>query len=107
MTTGLKTMASHGNSSETPVGATMRWSLPALAALGFGLALFTAGCQAPDNTATVAPAQTAAKAPDVQTVREGDVLKISFPGAPNLDTTQAVRRDGRISLGVVGEIKAA
>jgi polysaccharide export outer membrane protein len=41
------------------------------------------------------------------TLREGDTLKISFPGAPNLDTTQQIRRDGRISLFLAGEMTAA
>ena len=39
-------------------------------------------------------------------LREGDVLKISFPGSPNLDTTQQIRRDGKITLESVGEITA-
>jgi polysaccharide export outer membrane protein len=39
-------------------------------------------------------------------LREGDVLKISFPGSPNLDTTQQIRRDGKITLESVGEINA-
>jgi polysaccharide export outer membrane protein len=41
------------------------------------------------------------------TLREGDVLKISFPGSANLDTTQQIRRDGKISLPLVGEMQAA
>ena len=40
-------------------------------------------------------------------LREGDVLKISFPSAPTLNTTQQIRRDGQISLPLVGEEKAA
>src|SRR3984957_3406306 len=40
-------------------------------------------------------------------LREGDVLKISFPGSANLDTTQQIRRDGKISLPLVGEVIAA
>ena len=40
-------------------------------------------------------------------LREGDVVKISFPGAPSLDATQTIRRDGKITLDMVGEIKAA
>jgi len=40
-------------------------------------------------------------------LREGDVLKISFPGSPNLDTAQQIRRDGKITLESVGEITAA
>jgi polysaccharide biosynthesis/export protein len=39
-------------------------------------------------------------------LREGDVLKISFPSSPNLDTTQQIRRDGKISLSLVGEVDA-
>jgi polysaccharide export outer membrane protein len=39
-------------------------------------------------------------------LREGDSIKISFPGAPNLDTTQQVRRDGKITLSLGGEITA-
>lgn len=39
-------------------------------------------------------------------LREADVLKISFPGAPNLDTVQSIRRDGKITLPEVGEVVA-
>jgi polysaccharide biosynthesis/export protein len=38
---------------------------------------------------------------------EGDVLKIAFPGSPNLDNTQPIRRDGKISLQLAGEITAS
>ncbi len=41
------------------------------------------------------------------TLREGDVVKITFPGAPSLNTSQQVRRDGKITLDGVGEIMAA
>ena len=41
-------------------------------------------------------------------LREGDVLSISFPGSPNLNVTaQPIRRDGTISLQLVGEVAAA
>lgn len=39
-------------------------------------------------------------------LREGDIIKISFPGAPNLDTTQQIRRDGKITLSLGGEVLA-
>ena len=39
-------------------------------------------------------------------MREGDVLKITFPGSPNLDTTQPIRRDGKLNLPLIGEIDA-
>lgn len=40
-------------------------------------------------------------------LREGDVLKITFPGSPNLDTTQPIRRDGKLNLPLIGEVEAA
>ena len=51
--------------------------------------------------------EPATNAPEVITLREGDVLKISFPANPNLNTTQPIRRDGMISMPLVGELKAA
>ncbi len=45
--------------------------------------------------------------PEAIVLREGDVLKISFPGAPNLNSTPTIRRDGKITLQVVGEVNAA
>ena len=40
-------------------------------------------------------------------LREGDSLRISFPGAPSLNTMQQIRRDGNITLPLIGEFKAA
>jgi polysaccharide biosynthesis/export protein len=40
-------------------------------------------------------------------LREGDTVRISFPGAPSLDTVQTIRLDGKITLSMVGEMKAA
>lgn len=40
-------------------------------------------------------------------LREGDLLKITFLGAPNLNISPMIRPDGKISLYLVGEIKAA
>lgn len=44
---------------------------------------------------------------EVILLQEGDIVKISFPGSPSLDTTQQIRRDGKISLSLVGEVEAA
>jgi polysaccharide export outer membrane protein len=61
--------------------------------------------------APVAPVSPPPAAPsyrkptEVYTIRESDVLKISFPETPSLDTTQQVRRDGRITLTMAGEIE--
>lgn len=72
------------------------------------MALFT-GCQPPVHYPPpgYAGASLPAAQPEVLTIREGDVLKIGFPSAPNLDTTQQVRRDGKITLSIVGEVQAA
>jgi polysaccharide export outer membrane protein len=43
----------------------------------------------------------------VVTLREGDVLKITFPGSPSLNTVQTIRKDGIVSLPLVGEVQAA
>lgn len=40
-------------------------------------------------------------------LREGDVVKITFPTAPNLNILQPIRRDGKITLQMGGEITAA
>jgi len=66
------------------------------------LALALTGCQ------TVPPIAAADTVPylDVR-LREGDTVKISFPGAPTLDSTQQIRRDGKITLTLGGEVVAA
>jgi polysaccharide export outer membrane protein len=52
--------------------------------------------------------EPAAKTNESLTLREGDVVKVSFPGSPTLDTTQEIRRDGKINLPLgVGDVDAA
>jgi polysaccharide export outer membrane protein len=64
--------------------------------------LLVSGCQ---TAAPVAPTST--KSHDTAVLREGDSVKMAFPGAPNLDTTQQIRRDGKLTLSLGGEIVAA
>ena len=46
--------------------------------------------------------------PEVITLREGDTIRITFTGAPTLNTVQRIRQDGRITLPEnKGEFKAA
>jgi polysaccharide export outer membrane protein len=40
-------------------------------------------------------------------LREGDVVRVAFPGAPNLDSVRTIQRDGKISMPTVGEVPAA
>ncbi|MCX8091625.1 MAG: polysaccharide biosynthesis/export family protein [Verrucomicrobiae bacterium] len=75
-------------------------------ALGVAV-LALAGCQATHPGLQQAMQQAAAR-PEAVPLREGDVLRVSFPGSPNLDTQpQPIRRDGNISLPLIGEVKAA
>lgn len=68
------------------------------------LALMAAGCKT-SQFADLGAKSTGAS--ESMVLNEGDTLVISFPGAPNLNTSQKIRRDGRITLPVVGEFKAA
>ena len=79
-----------------------------LAGLMLGLMTLLAftGCQTPGPEFKGAGAPSANPSGAIA-LREGDVLKITFPGAPNLDTTQAIRADGKLVLPVVGEITVA
>lgn len=63
-----------------------------------------AGCQTEPGFPL--PAHQDTNAPEIITLREGDVLKISFPANPTLNTTQPIRRDGMISMPLIGEVKA-
>lgn len=70
--------------------------------------LLLAGCQTPtrpDYSAFTPGPVTPPSA--IMTLREGDMVKISFAAAPHLDTTQQIRRDGKIELPLVGEVTAA
>jgi|CZKI01.1.fsa_nt_gi polysaccharide export outer membrane protein len=72
----------------------------ALGALAFAAMAAVTGCEAPTAVQSGSDEQHAEL-----TLREGDVVKVSFPGAPNLDVApQPIRRDGKITLPIVGEI---
>jgi polysaccharide export outer membrane protein len=93
--------------------------------LGAAALALVAGCQTEDSVfQTAAPVakqsvkpltpEVAAAVASVPTnntasyvLREGDILKISFPGSPNLNCVQQIRTDGKITLPLVGEIQAA
>ena len=83
------------------VGSRSRTMLVAVAA---AILTAVAGCQTPQ---TNAPAETATEQSNAIILREGDTVKITFPGAPNLNDSQQIRRDGKIALSMVGEVVAA
>ena len=76
----------------------------------WGMALWlmslVAGCQTQAPKPGGVKEQTTAS-PEIIALREGDILKISFPGSSSLDTTQQIRRDGKITLPLVGEVQAS
>jgi polysaccharide biosynthesis/export protein len=86
----------------TPRAVWRTRQLPALALGGLALVL-AAGCA----SRSTPPPPSARIEPQTQTLRSGDVVRISFPGAPTLDTTQQIRHDGKLNLYLVGEVKAA
>ena len=94
-----------------PTQGTHHRQRPSLVALFLLIAaVFVAGCQSipPASPAASGAAETAdPRRTESLVLREGDDLRISFPGAPNLDTTQRVRTDGRVTLSMVGEVVAA
>jgi polysaccharide export outer membrane protein len=61
------------------------------------------GCQ----SARYGELEKMARVPDEIVLHEGDTVRITFPGAPDLNASQPIRRDGRISLKLVGEFQAA
>ncbi len=63
--------------------------------------LLCAGCQAPKK----APQQLTSRTPSFLVA--GDVIRISFPAAAELNQTQKIGSDGTVSLPLVGEVTAA
>jgi len=68
-------------------------------------AFLVTGCQLPPAGASGPAAKSSAADLGPVQLREGDVIKVAFPSSPNLDTTQPIRRDGRITLPLIGEFQ--
>src|SRR5579871_4476425 len=84
---------------------TMNRQIFLAAFLGALVLIFGNGCQTANTHEMDAIASAKAEQQSQpMVVKEGDSLKISFPGAPNLDTTVIVRRDGKITLPNGGEM---
>jgi polysaccharide biosynthesis/export protein len=104
MTNDFSAGVGHEDLLESRGGSVRRLPLVMLAALGVAALTAVTGCQ---TTQVREPAGKSSSSSEAIILREGDVLKISFPGAPNLDATQQIRRDGKIALSLVGEVTAA
>lgn len=94
----LKEIASHLKNSSFSLG-------PAVSCIiGAALIVFLgAGCRGPRGA-------TALDQMPVQrpvSLSAGDVVKLTFPGAPDLNQSQKIRTDGKINLPLIGEVDAA
>lgn len=61
------------------------------------------GCQ--NSSRSSLPNQPMAHTP--VTLSPGDVIKLSFPGSTELNQSQKIRADGKVSLPLVGEVTAS
>jgi polysaccharide export outer membrane protein len=97
-----------------------QWPLLRLSIVTLTLLVAAAGCSTayydPDNPSAAATAQdgyynagsqSGSSAPQPTILRQGDVVKISFPGESNLNETEQIRLDGKIALPLVGDVQAA
>jgi polysaccharide biosynthesis/export protein len=75
------------------------------------IAFASVGCTATSPVAAAEQAaqtqMTAGQGDEQLALKEGDVLKISFPSVPSMDTTQPIRPDGRITLPLLGDYTVA
>jgi polysaccharide export outer membrane protein len=74
----------------------------ALTALLLAFASFS--CESPE-TYTPIPAEAYSARPS-GTLAAGDVIRVSYPGAPELNTTQKVQANGKVSLPTIGDVTA-
>jgi polysaccharide biosynthesis/export protein len=73
----------------------------ALAAL---VVVFCISCHSGTDAPTL-PDQPTAKTP--VSLTPGDVVKLTFPAAPDFNQTQKIRADGKLSLPLIGEVTAS
>jgi polysaccharide export outer membrane protein len=78
----------------------------ASAVVMLSLLMAFSGCETPTPTYPNVGVPKEVKS-ELIVLHEGDSIRISFPGAPTLNTVQAIRRDGRVTLPIIGEFKAA
>lgn len=74
----------------------------AFALIGLALSLALSSCAQPSG-----PTEVQAAAPTAVTLVAGDVIKLTFPGAPELNQSQKIRTDGKVNLPLIGEVSAS
>ncbi len=78
---------------------------PSIAVIAL-LAAISTGCQQLDLE-PMAPSPAVGRGGEQAVIHAGDQLRISFPGAPELDQAVVVRMDGKVSLALVGDVQVA
>ena len=96
------THASEQTSAKNRVRLLGRMVCVAAAIVGVTASLSTTSC----TTTNPATAEQAA-APSAVTLVAGDVIKLAFPGAPELNQSQKIRTDGKVNLPLIGEVSAS
>ena len=91
----------------TPLPHAFRIASGMLAVLACALTLTACKTAQPEPSFTDTTAKPAQPKSDVIVLHEGDTIKVSFPGAPSLNTVAVIRRDGRVTLPTIGDFKAA
>ena len=82
-----------------------RWIRTLIALVSaMALPMWITSCAQPSGGAAT-PEQAAA--PRAVTLLAGDVIKLTFPGAPELNQSQKIRTDGKVNLPLVGEVQAS
>ncbi len=81
-------------------GAKLRGGLVCLVLI-LSVAVFAA-CQAPAPNVLPPPAGPVTRV----TLAPGDVIKLTFSGAPEMNQTQKIQADGKLSLPLLGEVRA-
>jgi polysaccharide biosynthesis/export protein len=79
-----------------------RWTLQLLSC---GISILLGACAGAKHPTSRDVA--VAKAPSSAVLSPGDVIRLTFRGVPELNQSQKVRTDGRVSLLQVGTVKAA
>jgi polysaccharide export outer membrane protein len=77
-------------------------SMTALAALM--LVFASSSCESPEPYTPI-PADAFTSRPS-STLAAGDVIRVSYPGAPELNTTQKIMANGKVSLPTIGDVTA-
>ena len=77
----------------------------ASAALGLVLCILASGCQT--GALPPIPPSTGDTTAASLTLHEGDVLQIKFPGATEMDASQTIRADGKITILNGGDVKVS